>query len=164
LRANECDNAPEGGEAGLLVFYCKRLVTRRLVEYTDMSGAWFMFFDKEKVPEQLQFDTQPDPGCLIANQLLDRGILATLMHGDDCMPRHFGIDYPMGVHLFWTRHLHDDPKIRISGFPLGDIQKKHDKAVDTWVRKMPKEYKAILVKRFGKEILHAKDWAKKCHT
>jgi hypothetical protein len=152
----------DGGADALLIPYAKRKVTRRMFEYNKLSGAWYMYFDKTKVPERLQFDTQPDPGCGILQQLYDAGNEITFTPGDDCYPRHYGISYPMGEHLFWTRHLHDDPAVRISGFPLGDIQLKHDEAVDKWISKSPREFRKILAHRFGKEILRAKDWKRKC--
>lgn len=59
------------------------------------------------------------------------------------VPNHFGIEYPFGVHLFWSRHLHDDPRRRISGIELGDIQAAHDKRVDYWLATAPERFHRI---------------------
>jgi hypothetical protein len=152
-----CLPTPHGSlcTAMLGVTYCKRSEsTRRIYNFPRMAGGWFVLLDKEQCPQELNFLGDPDPCNQLPEQFDKCGLTCLTVPGKDCYPRHYGVQYPMGEHLFWSRHLHDDPKTRVSGFKLGDIQRKHDEAVDTWIRKRTSEsFISKLEERFGSDIL-----------
>ena len=65
-----------------------------------------------------------------------------------CLPRHYGTRLgAIGEHLYWARHLHDDPAARISGMCLGDVQRLHDKAVAAWLQTAPAEFRKLFWQR-----------------
>lgn len=113
----------------------------------SFSGAWFMLLDKEKCPRILDFTGGqeygvPDP----ANKLVDQ-VSIKLMPGEDVF--FPGIDYPVGRHLFWSRHYNDDPFVTegtdthvhkissrfINGFSLPAIQMGVDISIKHWLDK-----------------------------
>ena len=103
-------------------------------------GGWWVMLDCDACPAELDFTGRPDP----CNQLLDHIAPAALFEGTDCFPRHYGIDYPFGTHLFWSRHLSDDPRTYVGKVCIGDVQDKHDAAVDAWVAAAPANFRKIL--------------------
>lgn len=139
----DLDEQPDVAMAG--VCYAKRTSgTRALINYTDAPGAWFMSFDRERAPAELDFDNQVDPATEILHEM--RGILYP---GLDPYPKHVGAEYVHGTHLFWSLHLHDDANLRVSGYRLGEIQTKHDQAVASWIRQQPQAFQELLEKRLG---------------
>lgn len=126
--------------------------TLKLAEH-DCAGAWYVLIDKENAPKDLDFtDGGPgnDPaGNLIKRLRIDHEKTGTLVAGRDCLPLHYGLSYPMGVHLFWSRHLHDNPNTVVAGCKLGDIQIGHDLAVRNWVRGSPAAFQRLMTKRLA---------------
>lgn len=120
--------------------------TRRAVQYHDAAGAWWVAIDKRRCGPALTFEGRPDP----CNQLLDQVDGAVLFMGNDAMrlyPPHYGLAYPWGEHLFWGRHLHDPPGLRIGGFKLGHIHLLHDEALRRWYHTTPVRYRQIVQQR-----------------
>lgn len=114
-------------------------------------GAWYLYIDKTVIGH-LDFSpsgSHNDP----ANGLLDYlgvhypqcGI--AFMYQYDAMPSHYGTKMLTGEHLFWSRHLHDDPDMTISGVNLGRMQELHDRAIETWIRKSPPRFQRIYASR-----------------
>lgn len=133
---------PLGDATPLLgVEYATRSPLTKRLEHHGIPGAWYLLVDKERVKE-LDF-TAGGPFNDPANQI--QGV--RLMPGTDCYPLHYGISYPTGTHLFWSRHLHDDPDGSAAGFKLGDIQRGHDAAVEAWVRQAPGAFRYIARRR-----------------
>jgi len=118
--------------------------TLRLVKH-DFPGAWYLLIDKEFLPEP-NFD-EGGPCNDPANLLATKGVEPIYLEPIDCYPRHYGVEYMSGSHLFWSRHLHDDPSKRIAGCCLGDIQAGHDRAVDEWIAESPASFRRILARR-----------------
>lgn len=143
-----------GGAVALACYYATRNPrSRRIVTHLDKAGAWYVLLDKGGTPHDLRFAGKPDPCNQLPQQIRGHGGAVLLESGDDCYPTHYGIRYPFGTHLFWARHLHDDPALRISGFGLKDIQHAHDHAVTRWIREQPPQFSELLEQRFGSKIL-----------
>lgn len=126
--------------------------TKALTQYPDVAGAWYVLIDKENAPADLDLgDGGPghDPGGRVIAQLASHSKGAVLLHGADCLPIHHGIKYPIGVHLFWSRHLHDPPHINVAGCNLGDIQSGHDTAVEAWLEGTPYNFKKLVERRLA---------------
>lgn len=131
--------------AGLGVLYSTRNPRSRRLKRSELSaGGWFVLLDKDRCPRDIDFDGRPDP----CNDLPEQFPML-LMDGEDAFPLHYGINYPVGTHLFWARHLHDDPDAVVSGFSLGDIQLRHDLAVDDWIAEQSADFTELLIRRFG---------------
>lgn len=65
-----------------------------------------------------------------------------------CLPWHYGTRLgALGEHLYWARHLHDDPNMRISGMCLGDVQRLHDRTVAAWLETAPADFRDLYRKR-----------------
>lgn len=125
--------------------YATRKVSSRALQLHDeMMGGWWVMLDKEVCPRNLQFDGTPDP----CNQMAERLGAVGLEDGEDCYPAHYGIEYSFGTHLFWSRHLHDPDTARIAGFDIGDVQRKHDAAVDAWIAEAPKAFRQLLKEKY----------------
>jgi hypothetical protein len=122
-------------------------LTKKLVRPGRRAGGWFLALDKEHVPLDLEFDGDPDPCNQLPDQITATGKKVLLFPGTDAYPRHYGIIYPHGTHLFWSRHYHDDPDRIISGVRMGTVQQKIDRAVTEWIRRQPLEFAALLKKR-----------------
>jgi hypothetical protein len=138
--------------------------TKRLRHYQASAGGWFFCIDKRRAAPILDFEGDPDPGNEIPDQLEEYGCEGLFVDGEDCYPNHYGVEWPWGTHLFWTRHLHDDPARRISGFSMREVQVGHDRAVDEWLERQPDEYKQVLRHRFGPDIFLAASWETRHET
>ncbi len=127
--------------------------TKALKNWQRTLGAWFMSFDKSKCPDFLKFRGAVDPCTDLVHHLEASGMNVMLYPGLDPYPKHVGVEYQFGTHLFWSRHLHDDPNLRVSGFRLREIQTKHDEAVTSWIIDQPQDFQDLLQSRFGSDIL-----------
>jgi hypothetical protein len=144
LRANRWHGLPflkkYADYSGLGVpYHTRNSDTKRLIAHPGKAGGWFVLLNRDKCPLRMDFSGTPDP----CNQLSQQ-IPMVLVKGQDCFPSHYGISYEMGTHLFWSRHLNDDPDTVISGFRLGDVQHRHDRAVESWIRTQPPAFRTIL--------------------
>ncbi len=131
---------------GALTFeYCTRHPSTQALRShgRDLSAGWFVLLQRRCAPEEIDFSGKPDP----CNQLYEQMKVAIDEDKHDCYPEHMGIDYDAGIHLFWSRHLHDDPRRIVAGSTLGAIQSAHDRAVDDWVAEQPDDFRALLEKR-----------------
>lgn len=126
--------------AALACEYATRNPATARLKFRDMAAGWWILLCKERFNDLIDFTGCPDP----ANQLEESVGGVYTCQGEDAYPEHYGIEYPYGEHLFWSRHLHDDPRRVVSGFSLGDIQLKHDAAVRRYVEEAPEEFQEIL--------------------
>lgn len=114
-----------------------------ILTHTGMPGAWYMAFDRGAIPcgvnplFRAPVSTYHDPGNDLGLWCQAKGVPFRYMPGKDCWPAHWGIQYDAGTHLFWSRHLHDDPNEVVCGFKLGTIQEAHDRAVTDWLVNAP---------------------------
>jgi len=109
--------------------YCTRDPETLDLTHHDCPGAWYLLIDKDHAPK-LNFrpaGKHNDP----CNDLCDKHKIWFLPQ-KDCLPRHYGTSMASGEHLFWSRHLHDDPELVVAGVKLGDMQHAHDNAVKEW--------------------------------
>jgi hypothetical protein len=143
-------------QAAVATMYCTRCPKNRSVlQAGDKAGGWFICIDKDVFPgpAHISFEGAPDPANQLRPHLRHFGKTISLVPGSDGYPHHYGMEYPYGTHLFWSRHYHDDPNLRISGFKLGAIQAKVDWRITQWIHEQPSEFQELLVKRFGSDIL-----------
>jgi hypothetical protein len=141
-----------GTDAVGVKYYTRNPRNNHLREHPGFAGGWFVLFDTGRARLRLRFEGEPDP----CNQL-PQAIDMHLESGRNCWPVHYGVDYPsFGVHLFWSRHLHDPPDTNISGFRLGTVQELHDRAVSTWIVRQPLEFRELLIAMHGEDICFAK--------
>jgi hypothetical protein len=146
----------QDNQAAVGTMYCTRSPkSRDLFQQGERPGGWFICINKELFPGpgHISFEGDPDPGNDLRSHLKHFDRTISLVPGCDGYPHHYGVEYPYGTHLFWSRHYHDDPKTRVSGFKLGDIQRKVDWRISQWIAEQPKEFRDILVSRFGLPIL-----------
>lgn len=119
------------------------------IKFTGMPGAWYMVFDRTVINGSVDFRAPASPYHDPGNDL-ERFLLSTygtplvLIPQQDCWPTNWGLRFSAGTHLFWSRHLHDDPSMVVCGFSLGDIQRAHDAAVQAWLDGAPAELKEIV--------------------
>lgn len=123
-------------------YYTRNPRTMALCEHGSRAGGWYVRIERDLVQSELTFAGKPDP----ANQLPVQ-IPTLLLAGSDEFPVHYGVRYAPGTHLFWSRHLHDDPNLVVAGCKLADVQSAHDFAVDLWIRCQPKAFRELLTKR-----------------
>ncbi len=143
-------------QAAVGVMYCTRSPkSYDMFQHADTPGGWFISIDKDTFPgpAHISFEGEPDPANQLRAHLRHFGRLISLVPGDDGYPHHYGVEYPYGTHLFWSRHYHDDPNLRISGFKLGDIQRKVDWRISQWILEQPQDFQKLLVERYGSSIL-----------
>lgn len=143
-------------QAAVGTMYCTRSPkSRDVFQQGDVCGGWFICIDKELFPGpgHISFLGNPDPANQLRPHLKHFGYTISLVPGDDGYPHHYGIEYPYGTHLMWSRHYHDDPNMRVSGFKLGAIQKKVDWRISAWIAEQPGDFQELLVERFGSGIL-----------
>lgn len=134
-------DAEHGKEfAGLACEYATRNPYTKALRFRGCAGGWWVLFEKERFNDVIDFTGRPDP----CNQLEEAIGGVYLCEGTDSYPQDYGIKYPFGHHLFWSRHLNDRPDRMISGFNLGDIQMRHDRAVREYVENAPEEFQVIL--------------------
>lgn len=120
--------------------YRMRDIARNLRPPTGTCAGWYLAFDRQEYfPKKAPDFGGTDPGTRLQEQIpLDE---IELLPGTDCRPAHFGVYYQScGTHLFWSRHLHDDPNRRVSGISLGEVQKGHDLAVQQWLVQAPESF------------------------
>ena len=132
----------EHGEqfAGLACEYHTRCPKGMHLQGKNIPGGWWVLLETARFNDLIDFHGRPDP----CNQLEEAVGGIYLCEGRDAFPRHYGIVYPFGEHLFWSRHIHDAPDRTVSGFNLGDIQLRHDKAVLAFLATAPEEFLNIL--------------------
>jgi hypothetical protein len=143
-------------QAAAATSYCTRSPkSRKLFQKAELAGGWFICIDKEHFPkpQEISFEGDPDPANQLRGCLEAYSKVISLVPGKDGFPHHYGVEYPYGTHLFWSRHYHDDPRTRVSGFKLGDIQTKVDWRISQWIREQPEDFQELLVARFGSDIL-----------
>ena len=114
--------------------------TRALMSHDQKTAGWFLLLNRKECPKFLTFQGVPDP----CNQLQDHMRVGHDTDVHDMYPETPSLDYESGIHLFWSRHLHDDPTRKVAGFLLGDIQDSHDLAVDNWIAEQPQDYQDLL--------------------
>lgn len=111
----------------------------------NFPGGWWILIDKTLAPRDLEFRGTPDPGNQLVQQFRAAGHEMYFYPGRDCYPRHYGREYDtIGEHLFWSRHLHDAPNLVVAGCRLGDVQEKHDRAVEAWIKRQPPDFQTLL--------------------
>lgn len=130
--------------------YCTREPESSKLLSHDLPGAWYILIDKTRVGD-LDFSgagpfNDPANGLGWCVRKRYNAPLLLLTHSD-CYPRHYGAEMLVGEHLFFSRHIHDDPDMKVAGLILGDIQKKHDRAVEFWIRRAPPAFQRLLKKR-----------------
>lgn len=143
-------------QAAAATMYCTRSTkSRDLFQHGDQAGGWYISINKFAFPgpAHISFEGEPDPANQLRQHLKKFGKTVSLVPGNDAYPHHYGVEYPYGTHLFWSRHYHDDPHLRICGFRLGDIQRKVDWRISQWILEQPQEFQTLLVERFGSGIL-----------
>lgn len=110
--------------------------TRKLLGH-GFPGAWYILVDKQACPD-LDFTAGGpfnDPANELAAFVRQKYNKAVrLLFGVDQYPRHYGVRYPQGTHLFFSRHYNDHPSTTVAGFCLWDILKKVDDEVDRFIR------------------------------
>jgi hypothetical protein len=100
--------------------------------------TWYVFVDKQRC-KHIDFTIgglNNDPGA---------NMDAKLYLAEPGYPEYYGARIKTGTHLYWQRHL-EDPKDMIVGeerMRLGDMQEKHDRFVNKWLRLSPHEFKEI---------------------
>jgi hypothetical protein len=141
-------------DAAVGTLYCTRSEKSwKAMQHRDRCGGWFLLMDKERIPREISFEGEPDPCNQMRSYLRRYGHTIVLRNGYDPYPVHWGMEYPFGTHLFWSRHYNDNPGRRISGFPLRNILGKVDKRISQWIVEQPEDFQALLVERFGSGIL-----------
>lgn len=121
--------------------------SRKLLKH-EYPGAWYLLIDKGFLPNpNLDRGGPHNDPCNLLAASLPKGVEPIYIEPNDCYPHHYGVEYMTGIHLFWSRHLHDDPAARVAGYSLGDIQEKHDRAVDEWIAESPAAFRRILERR-----------------
>jgi len=85
----------------------------------DCAGGWLMAF------RPARFDTRPDfGGTDPGNRLIEEvykiaGAAPTVIYGRN---DRLGLKYGgMGTHLFWSRHINDNPNSYVAGFSVKEI-------------------------------------------
>ena len=126
--------------AGLACEYATRNPHNKALNFAGIPGGWWVLLEKARFNDIIDFTGRPDP----CNQLEEAIGGVYLCEGADAYPKHYGIDYPFGTRLFWSRHIHDHPDRTVSGFHLGDIQMRHDRTVLKYVENAPPEFQEIL--------------------
>lgn len=150
-------------KALFLPYHTRDAARKFLLPHAGLTAGWYALIDKRFAPKNLRFRGRPDPGNQLGAQYFAAGIRAhTLRAYDDCYPKHYGIRYPVGEHLFWSRHLHDDPSKRVSGIVLGEVQQKHDRAVNAWIARQPSDFRRLLIERFP-DVARHRDSASRRH-
>lgn len=110
----------------------------------NKPGAWFVCMDKREMPRVFNFEGNPDPCNDMPGHLFPYGKTIRCHKGLDPYPLHYGLEYQMGTHLFWSRHWHDPPNMRVGAFSLRDIQSKVDIRVASWIQEQPQDFKTLL--------------------
>ena len=130
-------------------YFTRAAGTRKLVYRSGLPGAWFLSFDKRRCPKSLNFHGRPDPANDLPGQFPDDDTKMLLIKALDEYPRFLSVSYPFGTHLFWSRHLNDDPRGRVSGFSVHEIQTKHDRRVRKWLHDQPAKFRRLFKDRHG---------------
>lgn len=115
-------------------------VSMRLLRH-GVPGAWFLEWDGAYTT---LIDIRAggcfnDPANLLAEDFPGR---VDLIQGHDNFPADYGVTYPFGTHLFFSRHYGDPPETKIAGFDLEPILKgvkarikKFERSLLRWKRK-----------------------------
>lgn len=141
----------------LVARYVTRNPDTRKLRGHSVPGAWYILVDKQYV-RKLHLEAWGecnDPANGLEHFLPEdhpgRGV--RYLDYQDGLPDHYGVHMTVGDHLFWSRHLHDHENTRIAGVCMGDMQRKHDSFIMTWVRLSPERFRDILRRRL--ESYHA---------
>ena len=118
--------------------------TRKLTEYPDLAAGWFVCLDLRVAPASLNFIGDPDP----ANQLPLQASVH-LMGIVDAWPHHYGVACACGEHLYGSRYIDDPPDRVFAGFPVGDLQAAHDRAVEAWLGRQPRAFRRLLKEKYS---------------
>lgn len=125
-------------------------VTKKLLRH-EAVGPWYTMIDKSIVQsihwEEWGQTNDPGNGMKHFVEKEYPGRSVRILEPTDGLPVSYGVHYPTGEHLFWSRHLHDPPHIRVAGVCLGDIQTKHDQAVTKWLQQAEKEIQEVAARR-----------------
>lgn len=117
--------------------YCTRNeYTRRIVQH-GRAGPWWLRLHVQRGVDRAKLENSfrasgpfTDPCGELVQEARRNGIGVRLLAGVDDYPRSYGVNYPgRGLHLFWSRHYHDDPYMVVGGVLLGEMQRKVDKVV-----------------------------------
>lgn len=115
--------------------YVTRNPVSKTIEVHGKPGAWYMLVDKENIGD-LDFTAggaHNDPANELSHFVRRQGKAVHLLGATDCYPRHWGCQVNgAGEHLFWSRHYNDDPALTVAGFPLRDILRGVDHALDDY--------------------------------
>ena len=131
-------------------YYTRNPTSMHLRKHPGLPGGWFLLIDKTRAPHIRTFHGTPDPGNQLAHEAN-----TLVLPGEDCYPLHYGVEYPTGTHLFWSRHYHDgDDNDVVAGVRLGEMRALHDQAVTLWLRFQPAEFLRLVLSRHP-EILDA---------
>jgi len=132
----------KGGPAPAVIAckYATRCEGLGRLAFRPYPGGWWVMLDCDACPEEMDFDGRPDP----CNRLLRQVAPVALFSGEDEYPEHFGVRYPFGTHMFWSRHLSDDPRTYVGKVCIGEVQTKHDAYVDKWLAAAPPNFLKIL--------------------
>lgn len=112
--------------------YCTRDPYSRRLQRHGLVGPWFLHVHRDRtpagfVPEMRAAGRFTDPCGDLIQEARQGGCRVRLLPGHDDYPRSFGVRYAgKGLHLFWSRHYHDNPFQIISGVILGEMQRKVD--------------------------------------
>lgn len=98
--------------------------------FHGMPGGWMCALDSDACAEKtIDFEggggAFNDPGNQLAEQLdidIERG------RGDD----GYGLIYPYGTHMFWSRHYNDPPGTRVVCFDIDDVKDYVEETIETY--------------------------------
>lgn len=111
------------------------------------TETWFMLLDLKDGGPELRWEHERDPGADLHEQVTVQHFKGRLGYGGD--NDHMGWEYPWGVHLLGSRHLHDPVGLPLwdhSGRRIlaGELQANHDASVSRWVRQQPEAFQKEL--------------------
>jgi hypothetical protein len=123
------------------------------IKQRDNAGdteTWLMLFDLWEFgePSDLRWEHPHDPGADLHEQIPElrrfTGRLGAGGAGD-----HMGWEYPWGVHLLGSRHLHDPPDLPLwehcgRVILARELQENHDESVSRWIERQPKRFQELL--------------------
>lgn len=136
-------------EPVLAAQHCWRHAKTRKMLPHGYPGGWYILVDRLLCPDLSgAFRAGPHPRTDPGNMLTDH-VRAKVLLAHDLYPRCYGVRYYTGTHMFFSRHLHDDPRRRIAGFPLGDIQRLHDAYVARWIWGQSAELRETIRRNLG---------------
>jgi hypothetical protein len=108
------------------------------------SEVWFTLFNLYRLGGQkIRWHHPRDPGADLHEQIDVKHYKGRLGEGGE--DDHLGWEYPWGVHLLGSRHLHDPVDTPLwHGIMAGEFQENHDRAVTRWIAAQPASFRKIL--------------------